>query len=657
MVQIVDGAARSRIAHDLTSRLAVDAGAGSGKTSSLVERIVTLVLEKQVPMASVAAITFTEAAAAELRARIRATLTDQARHQPRLSQAAREVDDAAICTIHAFALRILTENWLEAGLPPQVEVLDPAAEHLEHKRRWREFTDGLLEDDGAAVTLKRAFAAGLRLSQLTDVAQALVDCHDRLTPEVVATLEANRQRLAAPTVDVTGLLGHLREALTHRLTCSDPQDALLGHLGSTTVEAVRRLERLDDANDETAVVSVLCTLPKLSSNRGKQENWGGAINDVREACQAAESAKEAVLSAVRRSVVADYGWRMAVWAVDGAARRRAEGRLTFHDLLVEASRALGTNAELRARVRGRYRCLLIDEYQDTDPLQAELAQLLGSPADDDDTARLFVVGDPEQSIYRFRRADVAQFEKTVTSMDARVWLTSNFRSVPEILGFVDFVFGELHDELAVDGAIGHRRLHPTRPEGSSGAGPAVAVFGGPGGEGLARDVRLQSTTDVAAVVHSIVEEGWSVGAGDAQAPACFRDIAVLLPTRTSLAMLERAFETAEIPYRLEGATLMWASQDVRDVLAVARAVSDPADAVSVLAALRTPALACGDDDLVRFHSAGGSWDPRASRSERFPDGDPVAQAMDVLKAFHDRKMWMDASSLLSSIVADLRFFE
>ena len=125
---LVDQAARHRIATDLASRLAVDAGAGSGKTTSLVGRIISLVSNRQIPMASIAAITFTEAAAAELRQRVRRTLTERAQDEPRLLVAARDVDDAAICTIHAFALRILSEHWLEARLPPKIEVLDAAPE-------------------------------------------------------------------------------------------------------------------------------------------------------------------------------------------------------------------------------------------------------------------------------------------------------------------------------------------------------------------------------------------------------------------------------------------------------------------------------------------------------------------------------------------------
>jgi len=657
--QLVDLAARKQIATDLGSRLVVDAGAGSGKTTALVERIVSLVCEEGLPISSIAAITFTEAAAAELRLRVRRTLSERSQTEPRLLVAAREVDDAAISTIHAFALRILSEYWLESGLPPNIEVLDSAGEYLDHKTRWRQFTNDLLDDPAAVPILLRGFASGLRLSQLSEIARSMTDHSDRLTPEVLGTLDAERWASADLVVAVVDVLAPLERAVALLHRCGNDSDALYAHLVSTVADAIRRLRRLDGSEDEATLISLLHDLGKLSSGLGRKENWDGIITEVRDACGEANSAKERTLTSVRESVVADLAWRMATWAVRCQRDRVAEGRFTFHDLLVESCRILRSDPAVLGHVRARYRCLLIDEFQDTDPLQAELAHLLGSPdPDEPGPARLFVVGDPEQSIYRFRRADVAQFEATVARMDERLPLTSNFRSVPPILDFVDAVFAELSPAGSERG-VPHRSLAATRPSppADGAGGPPVAVFGGPHQQGRARDVRLGATAQVANVTRTIVEEEWLVGAEEGSRPAQYRDIAVLMPTRTGLAMLERAFDAADVPYRLEGATLLWASQDIRDVLAVARAVDDPANPVAVVAALRTPALACGDDDLVRFHSAGGSWDPRAGRAPGIGSDDPVAMAMRVLAELHERRMWLDAPTLVSSIMTGLRFFE
>jgi len=657
---LVDADVRSRIASDLKSRLIVDAAAGSGKTTLVIERVISLVSVAGLPMSSIAAITFTEAAAAELRLRIRTTLSERAASDDRLSIAASEVDDAAICTIHSFALSILAEHWLEAGLPPNVDVLDSANEYLDHKTRWQAFTTRLLEDPEAKVTMIRGLAAGLRLSQLSEIGHELADHHDRLTPNILATLADDRRRTSEPNVDVEEMVGHLERAVAHVDECSDTDDKLLRHLVTTVMDALRRVGPLVGSRDEGSVISVLGDLKSLGATKtGQQGNWPN-ISEVRDACNAAEQARVETLTAVRTSVVADLTWRIAEWAVEGAVERRAEGRFTFHDLLVESCRLVESNESVRRAVRGRYRCLLIDEFQDTDPLQARLAHLL---EDDGGTgsevARLFVVGDPEQSIYRFRCADVAQFEAAAARMDERLELTSNFRSVPAILSFVDAVFDGLSASGKGPDPDEHRSLSPVRQAGGDhpNDGPPVAVLGGPHAEGLARDVRVESTAEVAAVVRSIVEDAWSVEGKSGLRGAKFQDIAVLLPTRTALPVLERAFDSADIPYRLEGATLVWGSQDVRDLLAIARALNDPADPVAVVGALRTPALACGDDDLVRYYRNGGSWDPRASTPDGSPPGDPVANAMRALASLHDRRMWMEPSALISLIIGELHFFE
>jgi ATP-dependent helicase/nuclease subunit A len=647
-LSLPDGNVRQRIEADLACRLAVDAGAGSGKTRSLIERVVSIVATGHISMASIAAITFTEAAAAELRTRLRTTLADRARSVPRLARAAREVDDAAICTIHAFARRILAEHWLDAGLPPRFDVLDPAGADLDHRRRWRGFLDLVTQDPEGARTLARALAAGLRPSQLSTIAQLMADHHDRLTEVALAALANERERTAMD-LDVAPVIAALNAAFDHLDECRDPDDLLYQHLKSVVGPARERLGALVGSTDEVEVIGALCDLGPFSCRKGRQSNWPD-LEAVRDQCHLAEELRGQTLDCVRRSVVADLGWRLAHWVRKTAGERRREGRLTYHDLLVAAVELVGSDPEVRRAVRASYQCILIDEFQDTDPLQAELARLLTDGEPDDGLARLFVVGDPNQSIYRFRRAEVQLFESAAAEMDDRVALTANFRSVPEILEFIDALFSELTTKTAAPGAP---PLHPVRPR-LLGVGPPVTVLGGAEEAASARELRTISSARVAQAVHRIVQEGWTVEEGGTRT-ARYRDIAVLMPTRTGLPALERAFEAAGVPYRLEGATLIWDSQEVRDLLAVLRAVDDPADPVAVVAALRTPALACGDDDLVRHRQAGGSWDPLAP----VPGGgvEPVLRALGVLAALHERSRWLEPSALVLSVIEELHFFE
>ncbi|HXQ19583.1 MAG TPA: UvrD-helicase domain-containing protein [Acidimicrobiales bacterium] len=659
---LADAAARQRIVDDLDCELAVDAAAGSGKTTVLVQRVVSLVRSKRVPMRAIAAITFTEAAAAELRTRLRVALTDAGRTDPDLASAVHEVDEAAVSTIHAFARRILVEHWLSAGLPPRVDVLDAPAEQIEQRVRWREFTNELLADPDAGPMLVRAFATGLRLSNLPEVAGALSSQHHRLDDRVRSALAAERLLRADPPVDLGPLVVALDDALAYLPHCTDDRDALLAHLQSAVDTARRRILRLAPGDDVTAL-SVLDDLAKLSCANGKANSWTCPVQDVRDQCQAAEDVRNKILAEVRQSVTADLLWRMAEWAVRCARQRHDEGRLTFHDLLVETCRLLRDDANVRRAVRARYRCLLIDEFQDTDPLQVELAELLRTaphdPAEETGPARLFVVGDPEQSIYRFRGADLALFIDTVDALEDRLELASNFRSVPGVLDWVDELFGRSDWDGGNGPGTVHRALSAVRDAPDQRGHPSVVLYGD-ASRVPASQVRQLGAEETAQLMRRVVDEAWLVQEPSAKAvtprPVRFGDVAILIPTRTSLPALERALEDAAVPYRLEGVSLVWAAQEVRDLLAILRAAEDPADAVAVVAALRTAALACGDDDLVRFHSEATSWDPRGL-TDAVDEDDRVVRAMRLLAELHARRMWLEPSQLVSLVLERLHLFD
>jgi len=664
---LADAGARARIVSDLDSELAVDAAAGSGKTTVLVDRVVSLVRSKRLAMRSIAAITFTEAAAAELRSRLRAALAKAAVTDPDLAAAVHEVDEAAVSTIHAFARRILVEHWLPAGLPPRVDVLDAPAEQIDQRERWKEFTDELLADPEAGPMLVRAFATGLRLSNLPEVARELSAQHHRLDEGVRQALAAERRQRADPPIDLAPLIDALDQALASGSRCRNESDALLAHLLTEVTTARHRLGRLEPG-DEIGALSVLDDIPNLAKSVGQKDNWDCPVQDVRAQCRAAETIRAEILTGVRRSVTADLVWRMAEWAVRCAERRHDEGRLTFQDLLVETCRLLRRDPQVRRAVAERYRCLLIDEFQDTDPLQVELADLLRTapdePAADPWPARLFAVGDPEQSIYRFRGADVALFTRTVDRLAARLELDSNFRSVPGVLRWVDELFGrDGWDQVHGSAAAAHRALSAVRSAPDDRGHPPVILYGG-AHPIPATEVRRIGAEETARLVRRVIDESWLVqeprADGSATRAARFGDVAILLPTRTSLATLERALDDVEVPYRLEGDALVWAAQEVRDLLAVLRAAEDPADSVAVVAALRTAALACGDDDLVRFHGTHSSWDPRGVHAERDADRDgtdPVARAMGLLAELHLTRMWLEPSALVSLVLERLHLFE
>jgi len=716
---LADGLARARIEAELDATMVVVAGAGTGKTTALVGRIVELVRSGRASLREIAAITFTEAAAAKLRQRVRQRIDTVAAGHPgeaRLAAARHEVDEAAICTLHAFAQRILVEHCVAAGIPPGFDVLDETAERADFDARFERFADVLLSDPGAEEALVRGFSVGLARADLADIAWALHRHWDRLEDGGLEALERLRPAPARwPPADPGPVLEAIDAALSMGRWCTDGGDLLMQHLDA--LAGVRA--QLASCDDEQSTLRFLDGLKGLQCIRGQLGNWTCPVDEVRAACATAEQARLDLLRATRHAVLGELGARLAAFVLTAANERRAEGRLGFHDLLVHARRLVRHDGAAADALRRRYRRLLIDEFQDTDPIQVELAARLAAAVDGSadlghtHPGGLFVVGDPKQSIYRFRRADIESFDRVGHQIGDPVVLVTNFRSVPGILQFVNTVFAELFGTEPVPGQAAHHDLHgergplplrtpavaarrrvvPATALHTPGAGPGthaeqlslagmgpdapgpgsprlarqerraatgmppVVVLGGPN-KGTAAEIRRCAARDIAGAVANVVEGRWAVADPEdgTVRTARWRDVAVLLPARTALAALEEALEEARVPYRLEGVAMLWGSEEVRDVLAVLHAADDPADPVAVLAALRSPGLACGDDDLVTWHQAGGGWDPRATA----PDGmatHPVARALAVVAALHERRWWHEPSAMVAQAFDDLRSFE
>ena len=659
-----DEAAREAVVRDLDRTLFLEAGAGSGKTKCLVDRFVALV-EDGVPADGIAAITFTEKAATELTDRIRGRLEECARAGSEACAAALHVlDRAAIGTLHAFAQRILNEHPIEAGLPPRISVLDEIASQVGFDARWEVWLDELLDDPTMERPLRVLLASGAKLEHLKDVAEAFDDNWD---------LVAERLDLAPrtiPPVDVTGLLAEIDEVAALAGRCADPEDKLRQHLEDKLPSIA---EDLRAAADEDTLVRVLMD-SRFTCRLGQAKNWVRPTKDEVAGRLAAldASARDARVR-VQEAVLQTLATAVGRFTVAGADERRTAGELEFHDLLVLA-RAVLRDPEhgwaVRKALASRYQRLLLDEFQDTDPIQVELAVLIAS--DDPDAAStrweevetrpgaLFFVGDPKQSVYRFRRADIAMFLRARDHLvGASRSLTRNFRTVQPLLDWVNATFSRVIVEEE-DSQPAYLPLDADRTAAPP-TGPTVAFFGSDHGTGPgsgADALREAEAEDVVAVVTRAMRQAWSVGEGTRWRAPQWRDMAVLLPARTSLPFLEAALERAEVPYRAETSSLVYGTREVRDLLMIARAVEDPTDELAVVAALRTPAIACGDDDLYTWKvDHHGRWDHQGEVPEDAPADHPVARSLAWLGELHRERLWLSPSAVLNRIVRDRRLLE
>lgn len=660
MTALHDQAARDSVrdVHDVS--LFVEAGAGTGKTTALVDRVVSLVASGHVDLRHLAAITFTEAAAAELRDRVRAALErvaagddDRLRDETardRCTRALSQLDDAALTTLHGFAQRLLSEHPFEVGLPPGFRILDDVEASVDFDQRWAAFVDGLFDDTTLEPALMSWIAGDLSVERLRQVAHVFCEYHDRLAepapPEPFPPLRID---------ELIRALDGLRE-LRER-ACGADDDPLARHIA----ELAPARDGLANAGDHLDQLQAVFTLPTLERKRaGRKPNWTD-VDAARSACAAAEQLHLEVITEQRRAALTVLAGRLVSFARDYAALRRGEGRLLFHDLLVLARDLLRNHPAAWAAASDRYRYLLVDEFQDTDPLQIELAVLLAAEAphpgnlDWRDVAirpgSLVLVGDPKQSIYRFRGADLRVYHQARERLGlSSVELVENFRSVPPILTVVNTVFAELlTEDPGVQAA--HAPLVPHR-EGSA-EQHRVVVLGADYDESMAH-VREREADEVAAVAQQIVAEGWPVHDPDgAVRPAAAHDIALLIPSRTVLPALEGALERAGVPVRVESQSLVFSTSEIRDLLNILAAIDDPTDELAVVAALRASAFGCSDAELVGHATAGGTWDYRRDTQ---PEG-RVNGALATLHGFWQDRWWRSVSGTVEAVVRQRRLFE
>ena len=448
-----DQAARDRIRSELGSTLFVEAGAGSGKTTALVDRLVALVTTGEAELRSIAAITFTDKAADELRDRARRELERQGQERQgsvegeRCRVALDQLDGAAIGTLHSFARRLLSEFPLEARLPPRVEVLDEVSSAVASEQRWAGFQDELLADPDLARPLLLLFTCGVKPEALRSLAAAFEDNWDLVeerVPEVCPGPPAVRQ-LVEPVL------------ATGREVCAEPCRALGDKLADRLDEIGSHLDRLSAISDELELLEALVPgaaagPPSFSvGNIGGKRAWDDILNlkqrvrDIGTGLEAvraevAQASAQTVAAVLRRFTLGSGG---RTPSRGGAPVPRPAG--AGSDLAASARRPPEGPPALPApaarRVPGHRSHTGRAGGEDRRP-RPESERAGTAPWDEVEVApgHLFVVGDPKQSIYRFRRADISTFLRAGRRFGAAgggVELMATFRTVEPIVEWVN----------------------------------------------------------------------------------------------------------------------------------------------------------------------------------------------------------------------------
>ncbi len=681
---IADQKVRDLIRDDLDTTLVIEAAAGTGKTTELVNRIVSAIASGRAELARIVAVTFTEKAAGELKLRLRAEI-ERARHDEKLSSESRknldkalpQLEEARIGTIHSFCADLLRERPVEAEVDPMFEVAPEDISGAMFESAFDRWFESALENPGEGMRRllrRRTLASGEGPRTIArSAAQQLLDWRDFDAPWRPHEFDRDRE------IDVLVAEIKALSELAEHAESGDWLGRSLDEIARPILEATR-LEAVR-GRDYDGLEAVLLTI--LSGRRWAWRGFGGDYGEVeRTEVFRRRDELHARLEKFRDEAGANLAplLRAELWPVVGYYEdlKRRAGRLDFLDLLLIARNLVVNNAEVRAELQKRFSRIFVDEFQDTDPLQAEMLLLLAAddPAESDWTkvrpipGKLFIVGDPKQSIYRFRRADVSLYQSVkqrLVERGARLeYLTVSFRATPEIQRMVNAAFAPLMDaETGTQPA--YAALEPFRPDCESQPAVVVLPVPAPYSEfGNVTDWSIEKSLPdaIAAYAKWIVEEsGWTVTERDAperRVPIEPRHICILFRRLNSFGHdvtrpYLRALEARHLPHVLVKGGSFNEREEVEAIRNLLGAIERPDDELMVFASLRGPVFALSDAALLEFRESIGSLHPFRKLKEDLPDSlKDVASALGLLRELHRGRNRRAIAETISRLLAATR---
>ncbi len=614
---------QARAALDHSTSKCVTAGAGTGKTHVLVQKYLSL-LEAGVGVGNILALTFTEKAAGEMKVRVRQAVAEK--EGERWDAVRDEFLWAKISTFHSFCASVLREFPLEAGVGPAFAVLD----EREAARLREEAVEDLIHGDPPA-ECREAVIGALRAVGAYELKNYL----ERL----YARREASEAFFIALAESEERVLGAWRAVVERHW--EEAVEAFLARAGSS-IETLRDLATRYPGDrdpgetylravephlaDEIAVAAIAGVHkdPRFSARMGRKANWAGDdLDNFRAAYRNLDGClkdhagflslavdPEDPFTRATLEFLRDLGTVFAAFLGAIETEKRRRNALDFDDLVDRTHRLFCDRDDIvAAHFRDRFRFVLVDEFQDTDPVQiAIIRAILGDLARE--PANLFIVGDPKQSIYLFREADVTQFRHTRDMIERdlggeTIALDVNFRSTPEVVGFTNAVFGAL---MAESGRPWEFLYEPLRANRKEDAG-SVELLLCPKVRDRASGRRAEA--DLAArKIRAIVKRGEKPVSRDGEVrPAGYGDVAVLLERRTNLAYYEWALGRYGVPYHVHAGLGFYERQEVYDLYNILRFLANYLDDAALYGLLRSPYFGFSDARLFSIARPGVSlWE-------------------------------------------------
>jgi ATP-dependent helicase/nuclease subunit A len=571
------------------SSVVVTAGAGTGKTHMLAERYLYYLRERDLSPLEIVAVTFTEKAATELRSRIRFLVGQEL---PERVDILAELEAAQISTIHALSARICQEYYQFIDIPADFSVLDD----LEGKV-WLE--DGLR----AAITnLPQQVFGVIPYSLLSEILVRLLD--DPFTADRALQQGIQDWKKLLADARLTALISLVNDRIWQ-----DSWWILRQYQGQEgdKLESVRQyvIKAMEDIEGEENVTNGIEIINQINLRGGSQKKWRSqdeitivkkALGDVRDLVR--EALKQGLINL--EFTVADEQLKTILPAVTEAYfevsnylnRLKEQARvLTFSDLEIYALQAL-QSAEVREYYRQRWQVFLVDEFQDTNPTQAELLTLLTRDTE------LTIVGDIKQSIYGFRRADIRVFkqfrDRILQDQGQEVILSKSFRTHQQLVHSINQIFapllGENHQEL-----VAHRQQEPM--EDRENKFNYVRAISSENSNNINKGQRQQNEAKIIAQkIKQMLDNKTPVYDQKTQQLRSIQpqDIAILTRTWQPLGLYEQALRALNIPVAADGGGNLLATREAKDANALLRFLADPQDDIALVAVLRSPFFAISD---------------------------------------------------------------
>ena len=632
-----------RNALNIEKHICVTAGAGSGKTTVLVQRYLKILREGETKPQEIVAITFTEKAAAEMKERIIEELNN-AKNITDRDNLLDQMSSAHISTIHAFCSRILREFPFQAKVPANFSILQGIDQKLLLQKTLKETLKDIATnpDDPHRPELTRLLQRYGAQKKLVEIFSTMINKRDiiaklkqeiyddrnsaeiRDSAEIRADLEQRvhkkeqqtRERMLS-TIDIPEFVRCLNAVLevargskaddaknlTLQLEEQEyPNPEVPGVLNlfkqiaesiTTAENKIRTQSFLPKSIDRTEITDQISV---LESTAKKIKDVPLLENEKKcDKTSDAETDDDFLLS-----TVGDLFTLYTRVLNNYDAAKLSQGMLDFNDLQLKTRDLLRDNKKIRDELVKRHQYYMVDEYQDTNELQYELVMLLTNELK---SANLFIVGDPKQSIYGFRDADVRVFEKTkqkiVDDGGKSISLSENFRSLRDVIGFVNYFFERLMDDgNENEFEVEYEALTQARYAQTNGA---IEILIGKNGDASANEYELiaqriqNMIADEKKTVRVRGEDGKRT-----ERPIQYGDIAILIRSRTHLPDIEHALLEAGIPYLTTGGIGFYQRQEIYDIWNYLNFLNDQENDASLAAVLRGPAFGISDTELYEI---------------------------------------------------------